>query len=258
MTEALINTEAANLMEKVVIGGDLKSLTSAERLSFYKTICDSLGLNYWSRPFEYITLNGKLTLYARKDCTEQLRKKHEVSVTKMECEVTEGVYVVRSYMADKSGRTDISIGAVSIEGLKGEAKANALMKCETKSKRRGTLSICGLGMLDETEVETIPSAQPFMEKPVELPPRLSSPEFKTELETAELELAKKALRDLMAKDRFSTAQREVCEEWLNKPSNQDVKKIKAKMRAQQVWLDDVQAPQNPDADMPPAAEGQAF
>ena len=28
------------------------------------------------------------------------------------------------------------------------------MKCETKAKRRVTLSICGLGMLDETEVET--------------------------------------------------------------------------------------------------------
>jgi hypothetical protein len=29
------------------------------------------------------------------------------------------------------------------------------MKCETKAKRRVTLSICGLGMLDETELETI-------------------------------------------------------------------------------------------------------
>ena len=30
------------------------------------------------------------------------------------------------------------------------------MKAETKAKRRVTLSICGLGMLDETEVETVP------------------------------------------------------------------------------------------------------
>ena len=33
------------------------------------------------------------------------------------------------------------------------------MKAETKAKRRVTLSICGLGMLDETEVETIPGAR---------------------------------------------------------------------------------------------------
>jgi hypothetical protein len=45
-----------------------------------------------------------------------------------------------------------------IKGLQGDALANALMKAETKSKRRVTLSICGLGMLDETEMETIPSA----------------------------------------------------------------------------------------------------
>ena len=35
-----------------------------------------------------------------------------------------------------------------------------MMKAETKAKRRVTLSICGLGMLDETEVETIPHAYP--------------------------------------------------------------------------------------------------
>jgi len=35
------------------------------------------------------------------------------------------------------------------------------MKCETKAKRRATLSICGLGMLDESELETIPGAVVF-------------------------------------------------------------------------------------------------
>jgi hypothetical protein len=33
------------------------------------------------------------------------------------------------------------------------------MKAITKSKRRVTLSICGLGMLDESEIETIPQSQ---------------------------------------------------------------------------------------------------
>jgi hypothetical protein len=43
--------------------------------------------------------------------------------------------------------------------LKGDALANALMKSETKAKRRVTLSIAGLGWLDETELETIPVAK---------------------------------------------------------------------------------------------------
>lgn len=40
--------------------------------------------------------------------------------------------------------------------LRGDAKANALMKAETKAKRRVTLSIAGLGWVDETEIDTIP------------------------------------------------------------------------------------------------------
>ena len=60
-------------------------------------------------------------------------------------------------MAD--GRTDESTGVVSIGNLKGDFLANACMKAETKAKRRVTLSIVGLGFLDESEAETIPNAQ---------------------------------------------------------------------------------------------------
>jgi hypothetical protein len=67
--------------------------------------------------------------------------------------------VVTAEATDRTGRTDSSIGAVSIAGLKGEAKANALMKAETKARRRVTLALCGLGVLDESEIETIPGAR---------------------------------------------------------------------------------------------------
>ena len=42
-----------------------------------------------------------------------------------------------------------------------------MMKAETKAKRRATLSICGLGLLDETEVSTIPGA--VIERPMITP-----------------------------------------------------------------------------------------
>jgi hypothetical protein len=42
--------------------------------------------------------------------------------------------------------------AVAVKGLIGEALANAYMKSETKAKRRVTLSIMGLGLLDESEI----------------------------------------------------------------------------------------------------------
>jgi len=73
-------------------------------------------------------------------------------------EVVEGCYVVTAQAAMPSGRCDESIGAVPIENLKGESRSNAMMKAETKAKRRVTLSICGLGMLDESEVDSIPNA----------------------------------------------------------------------------------------------------
>jgi hypothetical protein len=113
-----------------------------------------------TQPFQYINLSGKLTLYARKDATDQLRQIHSVSLTIASREQVGDVYVVTARATTASGRVDESIGAVSIGSLKGDALANALMKAETKAKRRVTLSICGLGLLDETELETIPNAQP--------------------------------------------------------------------------------------------------
>lgn len=154
----LANRPAADVLEKVVVGGDLKDLNPAERVLYYRRVCESVGLNPLTRPFEYITLNGKLTLYARKDATDQMRASRGISITKLEREVVTGVYVVTAY-AQTDGRADSSIGAVAIEGLKGDALANAMMKAETKAKRRVTLSIGGLGMLDETEVETVPNAR---------------------------------------------------------------------------------------------------
>ena len=44
------------------------------------------------------------------------------------------------------------MGAVNLKGLFDTNLANGMMKAETKSKRRATLDLLGLGMLDEEEV----------------------------------------------------------------------------------------------------------
>src|SRR5512135_2037228 len=82
MDKQLATTTDAQVIENVIINGDLSKLTPAQRLSYYKSICNSLDLNPLTRPFEYITLSGKLTLYARKDATEQLRRKNNISIDK--------------------------------------------------------------------------------------------------------------------------------------------------------------------------------
>ena len=147
------------IIERVIAAGDLKLLKADERNSYYLAICRSLGLNPLTRPLEYITLSGKLVLYARKDCTEQLRKLHGVSITKLETNTADGVFEAMAYASTKD-RQDVDFGAVSIKGLTGDVLVNAKLKAITKAKRRVTLSICGLGFLDETEIETIPQPAP--------------------------------------------------------------------------------------------------
>ncbi len=170
MTTSMVPTQpTAPSLERVLIGGDLSKLTEAERLNYYNAICQSLGLNPLTQPFKYIPLSGKLTLYATKDATEQLRKLHGVSIEKLEKELRDDLYIVTAYARDASGRMDASTGVVPLGNLKGENLANALMKGETKAKRRVTLSICGLGMLDETEIESIQNAEPKPTQQAALP-----------------------------------------------------------------------------------------
>jgi hypothetical protein len=147
-------------IERVIVAGDLSKLTPEQRWDYYKGVCHSVGLNPFTKPFEYITLNGKLTLYALKGATDQLRGRYGISLDKPTVDISDGLCMVSVSASGSNGRCDTDMGAVSIDNLRGEAKANAIMKAITKAKRRVTLSFCGLGMLDETEIESIPSARP--------------------------------------------------------------------------------------------------
>lgn len=150
---------APQTIEQVLVDGDLSGLTPEQRATYYGRVCESLGLNPLTKPFAYIRLNNKLVLYALRDATDQLRARDKISVRIVTREVLDGIYVVTAQAETPDGRVDESTGAVPTEGLKGEAKANAMLKAETKAKRRVTLSICGLGLLDESEVDSIDGAQ---------------------------------------------------------------------------------------------------
>ncbi len=160
MNSAVVLQPLAQNVERVLVDGDLSALRPEERVSYYNKVCQSMGLNPMTKPFDYIKLNGKLTLYAKRDCTDQLRKIHNVSITIVERRREEDVFIVLARATLPDGRTDEAIGSVPLGNLKGEALSNALMKAETKAKRRVTLSICSLGWLDESEVGSIKGAQP--------------------------------------------------------------------------------------------------
>jgi hypothetical protein len=158
-------------IEQVLIQGDLTPLKPEERVGYYKAVCKSLGLNPLTSPFGYIlfkeseTAPAKLALYAKKDAAEQLRKIHRVSVIPKTTtqEVTEDFATTRLSLMDRTGRTDTATGIVYLwkkyngqpYRLTGQRLGDAIMKSETKAKRRGTLSICGLGILDEMDLESV-------------------------------------------------------------------------------------------------------
>ena len=161
MTTDLVPVNQADIIERVIIAGDLSKLQPADRVNYYRATCESLGLNPLTKPFDYITLNGKLTLYATRTATDQLRARNNVSVKPIERRTDNdlGIHIVEVEARSPDGRIDFATGVVNIAGLRGDALANAFMKAETKAKRRATLSICGLGWMDETELETVPAAR---------------------------------------------------------------------------------------------------
>lgn len=145
-------------IENALIRGDLSLLNTGDRSEYYNSVCKSLGLNPLTRPFDYITLNGKLTLYARRDAADQLRHKHGVSIEIVSRTLENDILTVHVRASTAAGRRDEDFGCVYVPPtLKGESRANLELKAVTKGKRRVTLSICGLGWMDETEVEDIPA-----------------------------------------------------------------------------------------------------
>lgn len=170
MSQEITKPESLNyaqILEKVITGGDLSLLTPEQRTSYYLKVCESINLNPLTKPFAYIELkdrqsgNKRIVLYALKDCCERLRKRDGITVRilSQSLDADSGIFTVHVEAASQSGRRDEDIGCTVLKGIGVEEKANAMMKAITKAKRRVTLSICGLGFLDETEVDSIPGAK---------------------------------------------------------------------------------------------------
>ena len=162
-TRAMVpaGNSGADILERVITAGDLSRLQPAERVQYYRAVAESIGINPLTKPFDYLTLNGKLVLYVNKGATDQLRSIRGISIDGAERDATDPDYATWLVTGhDTTGRVDTEIGSVPIKGLQGEARANAVMKALTKGKRRLTLSLAGLGWLDESEVGSIPNAAP--------------------------------------------------------------------------------------------------
>ncbi len=164
-------------VERVIVEGDLSKLSSDQRLKFYMSRCEAAGLDPRCRPFQYLSLSGKLVLYATKECAEQLNGLHGIShsLTGMTYDEKSGMLEAWVQASMKGGRTTVELGVVHAGGLKGNDLANAKMKCLTKAKRRATLSLCGLGdVLAEEELDTLSNVRKCTETGQLEPPKNNS------------------------------------------------------------------------------------
>lgn len=153
-----LRTLDTQTISKLVLNGDMKGLTDQQKVDYYAYRCQQAGLDPSAKPFDILTLNGKMILYANAGCTQQLTQIHKLSHQVTNRELMDDIYCVFVRVTGPDGRSTENMGAVPVGGLKGEAKANAFLKATTKAIRRAVLAHCGLGMLDETEVDTIPGA----------------------------------------------------------------------------------------------------
>lgn len=151
--------DTAEVVASLVMKGDISGLGPEARTRYYLATCEGLGLNPNAQPFAFLRLNGKEVMYATRGATDQLAAMHRVTRKIIDgpkvvtVEGTKMVYAVCEASLP-NGRAEQSTATLPVVD-----PVNMLMKCETKAKRRATLSILGLAILDEMETETIPGAE---------------------------------------------------------------------------------------------------
>ena len=175
MSNKELQQKEAAVTASIIIDGDLSRLHPSDKVLYYRGYCERLGLDPFTKPFDLLRLNGREVLYLTRSGAQQLNKMHGVShqIISRELMQEPGIFQVIARATLPDGRFTESMSAVSIANLKGEAYCNALMKAETKAKRRSTLDLLGLGILSEEEAVTLPGervdiAPPSAPDPVEV------------------------------------------------------------------------------------------
>ena len=154
---------SADIIETLVVNGDIGPLKPHQRVAYYLHRCRVLGIDPGEQPFEVINLSGKIRLYCTKAGANALTRVNRLSVEIRSTTIDGSLVTVVARATAPDGRFADDIGVLDLddESKKGTrlSKPNAIMKCATKAKRRAVLALVGLGVLDESEVEDIRGAK---------------------------------------------------------------------------------------------------
>jgi len=171
------------VMREFVMTGDLSAIAKQDRPGLVMALCRYIGVDPIERPFSVFKDGKREVLYANRACTSALCRVRRISreVIAVEEKTIAGQLVIfakaRATMLS-TGRYDESTGVVPVmvddkvwdeqarrKVSKGwrmpdpNEAANLPMKAETKAKRRAVLDLVGLGLTDESEIDTIKGAR---------------------------------------------------------------------------------------------------
>jgi hypothetical protein len=162
----------SDIVASLVLDGDLTALSPAQRVAYYVHRCRLLDIDPGEQPFQLIKLDGKLTLYASKTCANALTRNNKLSL-EVRSVTYDGPFVtVTARASTLDGRFADDVGIIDLESVDiiggknkwgkdvaGIGRPNGVMKAVSKAKRRAVLALCGLGLLDDSEVDSVRGAQ---------------------------------------------------------------------------------------------------
>lgn len=188
LADARAGRAHADVSDEVALAlaeGNLASLTGAQKAQAVRALCAAADLPVALTPILFLPAQGgKLVPYITAAGSNTIRNARHISVVILSRERMDGMYIVTARATTPDGRTDEATGVVPIDGLRGVELANAMMRGETKAKRRATISLCGLGIADESELDGI---------------RATGPSQSVNVETGEVIEAKGSLADFSAR-----------------------------------------------------------
>lgn len=158
--DAMIDEVGVAVQRIAAQGKDTRALSHEERVATLAALSKALGLNPLTNPVRFLPMQGGEVLYVTRQATDQiaarLRLNRETVVGPEVREVGTNIRMVfcQVRVTAPDGRSEMATATLPLKD-----PCNDLMKCETKAKRRATLSLAGLGLLTEEETETIPGAR---------------------------------------------------------------------------------------------------
>lgn len=155
---------SSETLSKIILKGDWKDLTPAQRVEGYIALCRSLGLNPLTKPFDLLEMRDRTTLYLNSAGGAQLGALHKASyhITRVETEpVADTVMLVRAYVKVRlpDGRENEDVGIKTCNPKDVNDYIRAYKSAITNGRLRAIKGLIGLNVVVEGDEEEIPEAR---------------------------------------------------------------------------------------------------